>query len=195
MYARDFIIQVRSDLQEKSQHWKDEELFVKLQRAYVELQYKLPFFIVNETLSIEEGKTAYRLSSRPIKNVSLKIDNTKVDYSDNDYFYAHTPLAGYTFDNRDLLLGFEPTKACDGVIYYKTTKTLDTMNCVLEIPSEQHVALEKLFKSKIYEKPVLNSKERNLSAYYLGLYNKAVDDLKKDRPTRPKNVGTRYKIV
>lgn len=197
MRARDFIIQTRDELQEKGEvkHWNDESMLVKLQRAYTKLQYDLPYFIHSETLSIEEGKQAYRLKYKPLKNVGLKVDGIEVPYSDQDYFYANRPSKSHTFVEKEALLGFVPTKACSAEIVYKFTKRIETPNCVIELPEERHEALRAIFKSMVFEKPKLNSKERNLSAYYLKLYDRELAQLKMNKPTRPKNVGTRYKIV
>jgi hypothetical protein len=195
MRARDFIIQIRDELQEKSEHWKEEALLVKLQRAYVRLQHDLPYFIHSETLSIEEGKQIYRLEYKPLKNVALKVDGIEVPYSEHDYFYANRPSKSYTFVEKEAMIGFVPTKACSAEIVYKFSKRIETPNCVIELPEERHDALRAIFKSMIFEKPKLNSKERNLSAYYLKLYDRELALLKMNKPMRPKNVGTRYKIV
>jgi hypothetical protein len=195
MRASDFIIQTRDELQEKSEHWSNESLLVKLQRAYTKLQHDLPYFVAREALAIEEGRDRYRLKNVPLKNVVLKVEGVKVPYSDHDYFYANTPSLSYTFDGKEALLGFTPTADGEGEIVYKYIKRIETPNCVIELPETYHDALRMLFKSMAYEKPKSNSKERNLSAYYMKLYDREIVHLKLNKPARPKNLGTTYKRI
>lgn len=197
MKARDFILQTRADLQEKSKEWwKDEELFIKLQRAYVALQYRLPWFTHRESLNIEEGVERYRLRYDALQNISFRIDGVRIDYAEPDYMYAQDgSTALYTFEDDTLVLGFIPGGAGAGALVYRHLAHLENANCAIELPREYHDALSLMFKHKIYEKPTRNSKERNLSTHYLNLFNKEVDDIKKNRPVRAKNTQTTYKVV
>lgn len=196
MIAADFITQVRPDLQEKSEHWSNEELLIKLQRSYTGIQSDLPFFIVKEPLTIEKGKKEYYLQYVPLKNVSLKMGGTqKFDYVDPENFYISDKQNIYTFDNDRVLLGFTPTGDVLGDIVYKYAKSLVNMNCHIEIPIAHYEALRLLFMSKIHEKPTRNTKERNLSTHYLKLYEVELQKIKVLQKMRPKNNQTTYQGV
>jgi hypothetical protein len=125
MKASDFILQIRDDLQEKSQHWSKESLFIKLQRAYVSLQFDLPFFITNETLEIKEGKSEYNLHFTPLENIGLKINNVAFGYSKPESFYITIQERRYTFNERLLIINHIPVKDCNGSIVYKYQKELE----------------------------------------------------------------------
>ena len=70
MIVSDFILQVKDDLQEKSTHWTVESLFLKLQDAYVDLQFDLPYFMAMENIAIEQGKSEYYLNNIFLKDIS-----------------------------------------------------------------------------------------------------------------------------
>lgn len=196
MIATDFITQVRPDLQEKSEHWSNEELLIKLQRSYIGIQSDLPFFITKETLAIEKGKSEYYLEYVPLKNVSFKIGGTrKIDYVDSENFYISDKQNLYTFDNDMVLLKFTPTDSMFGDIIYKYAKHLTNFNCHIEIPIAHHEALRLLLMSKIHEKPVRNTKERNLSTHYLNLYRGEIQKIKIAQKMIPKNNKTTYQGV
>lgn len=196
MIAADFITQVRPDLQEKSEHWSNEELLIKLQRSYTGIQSDLPFFITKETLAIEKGISEYYLQYVPLKNVSFKMGDTrKLDYVDSENFYISDKQNIYTFDHDKVLLKFTPSNSTSSDIVYKYAKHLTNMNCHIEIPVAHHEALRLLFMSKIHEKPTRNTKERNLSTHYLNLYNGEIQKIKLGQKMRPKNNQTTYQGV
>lgn len=196
MKAIDFITTVRPDLQEKSEHWKNEELFIKLQESFLEIQSHLPFFIIKESLAIESGRAEYYLTYTPLKNVSFKLGGTrKLDYVDSENFYISDKQDIYTFEHDKVLLNFTPTGNTTADIAYKYAKQLINTNCYIDIPIEHHVALRLLFMSKIHEKPTRNTKERNLSTHYLKLYNVKKDELKIGKNMRSKNNQTTYQGV
>lgn len=195
MKATDFILQTRIDLQEKSEHWRDEELLLKLQRAYVSLQFDLPYFIARESVAITEGVQSYYLGFTPLKNVTLSVDEQVLEFTTLENFYVRTSEKSYTFDNNMLLLGFVPTKAMDGVVVYRYAKELANINCEIEIPITHHKALRLLFLSEIHEKPTRNSKERVLSLHYLKLYEQEMLRLKVLQPMRAKNITSNYQRI
>lgn len=195
MKATDFILQTRIDLQEKSEHWRDEELLLKLQRAYVSLQFDLPYFIARESVAITEGVQSYYLGFTPLKNVTLSVDGQVLEFTTLENFYVRNSEAHYTFDNNMLILGFVPTKAMDGVVVYKHAKELANVNCEIEIPITHYKALRLLFLSEIHEKPTRNSKERVLSLHYLKLYEQEMMRLKVLQPMRAKNITSNYQRI
>lgn len=196
MIAADFITQVRPDLQEKSEHWSNEELLIKLQRSYIGIQSDLPFFIVKDPLVIKKGTKECYLQYVPIKNVSLKIGGTrKLDYVDSENFYISDKQNIYTFDHDRVLFNFTPMDDVSAEIVYKYAKELANKNCHIEIPIAHHEALRLLFMSKIHEKPTRNTKERNLSTHYLKLYEAEKDKIKIGQKLRPKNNQTTYQGV
>lgn len=195
MKATDFILQTRVDLQEKSEHWRDEELLLKLQRAYVSLQFDLPYFIARESVAITEGVQSYYLGFTPLKNVTLSVDGQVLEFTTLENFYVRNSEAHYTFDNNMLILGFVPTKAMDGVVVYKHAKELANVNCEIEIPITHYKALRLLFLSEIHEKPTRNSKERVLSLHYLKLYEQEMMRLKVLQPMRAKNITSNYQRI
>ena len=74
MIARDFILEASLELQEKSKDikfWKDEELFIKLARAYRKIQKDLPCFVSNEELDLKEGIDLYNLKNKSKKSGGL----------------------------------------------------------------------------------------------------------------------------
>lgn len=195
MTARDFILQTRSDLQEKSEHWKDEELLVKLQRAYVSLQFDLPCFMARQNIAIIEGKQDYYIDFTPIKNITLSIDSRSLDFTTLENFYAITNENSYTFDNNLLLLGFMPTAPLTATLVYKYAKELANENCEVEIPLIHYKALRLLFMSEIHEKPTRNTKERVLSVHYIKLYEQELMRLKIQQKIRAKNITSNYQRI
>jgi len=195
MRASEVITQVRIELNEKSEFWNDEELFIKLQRSYVALQHDIPVFITKEPLAIQIGKDEYYLAYTPLKNVSLLIDGSAYAYADVESFYAIGCDRCYTFEDNRLVLGFEPVEDTTGVIVYRHEKHLDNINCEVETPSGYMKALRLLFMSEIHEKPTRNTKERNLSLHYLKLYEMELKKLRVDKAMRPKNIKSNYQRI
>lgn len=195
MKAADFITQTRVELNEKTEFWSDEEMLIKLQRSYVSLQYDLPFFIAKESLVIEKDKDEYYLIYAPIKNVSLKIDDDRYEYSDAEFFYITDNKKRYTFDAEKLMLGFTPDKTMNAVIIYRYDKHLSNANCEIETPAIYNKALRLLFMSEIHEKPTRNTKERNLNIHYLKLYEAELKKLRIEKKMRPKNIQSKYQRI
>ncbi|MGB3988533.1 MAG: hypothetical protein WBK67_02450 [Minisyncoccales bacterium] len=195
MKASDFILQTRADLQEKSEHWKDEELLIKLQRAYVSLQFDLPCFIARENIDIVEGKQDYYLTYTPLKNVGLIVDGRNREFSATESFYITPNENSYTFEENLLILGFVPKTQGAATIVYKYSKELVNENCEIEIPLIHHKALRLLFMSEIHEKPTRNTKERVLSVHYIKLYEQEIAKLKVEQKVRAKNITSKYQRI
>jgi hypothetical protein len=195
MRAHDFIIQTRVELQEKSQHWSDEELFVKLQRSYIALQFSLPFFIKKETFVIPKGTSEYYLEKTPVQNIGLSIDSVVYNYTDIGHFYVESKDFTYTFDNDRLLFSPALQRDTNAVVVYRYNKEIKTLNCEVSIPNSWYKALRLLFMSEIHEKPTRNTKDRNLSTHYLKLYEYELENLKRNQRLRPINITSNYQRI
>jgi len=195
MKASDFILQTRADLQEKSEHWSDEELLIKLQRAYVALQFDLPFFITNKTIAIQEGIDAYYLDVIPLKNVSFRVEYTLYSFTDMENFYAKPALYTYSFNENRLFVNPIPLKDYTAVLILKYQKELPNANCNIEIPTIYFKALRLLFMSEIHEKPTRNTKERVLSVHYIKLYEQEIRKLKTEQKMRSRNLTSNYQRI
>lgn len=195
MKAKDFIIQTRAELNEKTEFWKNEELLIKLQRSYNALQFDLPCFISKETLAIQKDKSQYYLQNKPIKNVGLKVDGMVFDYAEIENFYISLKQRQYTFQDDTLLLSQTPLKDGNAELVYKYIRELSNENCEIEIPLIYHKALRLLFMSEIHEKPTRNTKERVLSVHYIKLYDKEIHTLKVGQKLRPKNITSNYQRI
>ena len=193
--AHDFIILVQNDLQDKSEHWKREALFAKLQGSYAELQADLPFFVFNQTIDTTKDKEEYYLRHRPLQNVSCASDHVAFEFTEIENFYSLKKKNRYTF-NEDVLLMRKAEKRDEIIeVTYKYAKALETLNCNVELPERFHTALRYLMMARLHEKPTLNSKQRNLSAYYLKLYETEILKLKRDKPTRVKNITSNFQRI
>ena len=195
MRAQDFIIQTRVELQEKSQFWSDEELFVKLQRSYTTLQFALPFFIKKENFIITKGESEFYLQQIPTQNIGFSIDGVSYRYKDIGHFYVDEQQFSYTFDRDRLLFYPAAAKDVNGVIVYRYQEEIKTLNCEVSIPQSWYKALRLLFMSEIHEKPTRNSKERNLSTHYLKLYEYELQNIKQNQHVRVLNVTSNYQRI
>jgi len=195
MVASDFILKTRADLQEKSEHWKSEELLGKLQRCYISLQFDLPFFITSVELAIKKDKSEYYLDNVGLKDISLKIDNVEFKYTELEHFYSRPTEPLYAFNENRVLINQTPTADAIGTLIYKYQKEIATANCEIEIPLNWHRALRYLFLSDIHEKPTRNTKERDLSVHYLKLYKQEIRELKINKKARPKNITSKYQRI
>ncbi|MBE0498571.1 MAG: hypothetical protein IBX43_04940 [Campylobacterales bacterium] len=197
MKAVDFILQTRADLQEKSEHWRDEELLIKLQRCYVSLQFDLPFFITSKLLEIEKGITEYYLDMLPLKNISFKMKNdaSPFTFASIENFYAMPKDRTYTFSGEKIIINTTLPVEGFATLVCRYQKEISTTNCEIELPANYHKALRLLFLSEIHEKPTRNTKERVLSTHYIKLYDKEIYKLKTEQKTRPKNVTSNYQRI
>jgi len=195
MIVSDFILQTRAELQEKAEFWKNAELLIKLRRAYISLQFDLPYFMTSEKVIIKEGKDRCYLEQKAIKDISLEIGGDAFEYSDDENLYKYPDKKLYCFENRELLFANTATRELKGTIRYKYEKEIKSFGCEIEIPLSWYKALRLLFMSEIHEKPTRNSKERNLSEYYLKKYENEVFKLKHGKKARPKNITVNYQKV
>ena len=195
MRVSDFIIQTRVELQEKSQHWSDEELLIKLQRSYMSLQFALPFFIKKETFVIAKGISEQYLAFAPTQNIGLSIDCIAYEYTDIGHFYVNEKLFTYTFDGDKLLFHPSIERETDASVVYRYQEQIKTLNCEVAIPQSWYKALRLLFMSEIHEKPTRNTKERNLSTHYLKLYELELQNLKHNQQVRPINITSNYQRI
>jgi hypothetical protein len=196
MIVSDFVLQVKDDLQEKSTHWTVESLLLKLQDAYIDLQFDLPYFMAMEDIAIEQGKSEYYLKNVFLKNISFVIGGVTYEYTDMDNLFMSTMSQKvYSHHNGKIMLNQLPQKDMEAKIAYKYQKTLKNKNCHIETPANWKKALEYLFKAYIYEKPTRNTKERDLNKHYLSLYKAEVRKLKEQQKAREKNITSKYQIV
>lgn len=194
MVARDFIEEVRVGLQEKSTHWKDRELFLKLGRAYNLLQFDLPYFTCKESIEVKQDDEEIYLTHEALKNISLHVNGVKYRYANIEHLYHHGKHR-YSFLGDKVL--FTQPFLSDGKadVHYMYGRRLKTLGCVLMLPPYYMEALRLLFLSFIYEKPTINTKQRNLSAYYKKEYVMAINGIPKTIRTSPKNVKSIYQKV
>jgi len=170
-------------------------LLIKLQRAYVSLQFDLPCFITKQNIDIAEGKQSYYLDFVPLANIALTIDNRVFEYTTVENFYTNAKEDSYSFNGNLLLIGFMPKSAATAALVYKYSKELANENCEIEIPLIYNKALRLLFMSEIHEKPTRNTKERVLSVHYIKLYEQELMRLKVQQKVRAKNITTNYQRI
>lgn len=194
MKASDFIFQVKDDLQEKSPHWSMESLLLKLQRAYIDIQSDLPYFVTTEEVAIKEGQSEYYLKEYFLKDVSFCIGADRWKYVKiDDLFISSVSQKVYTYHQNTIMLNQTPKKDATAKIVYRYRRAIKSMNCYIEIPEDYHTALAHLLKAYIYEKPTRNTKERDLNKHYLNLYAIKKNDIKNNKP-RSKNITSKFQI-
>lgn len=195
MLASDFILQTRAELQEKKEFWSASELLIKLQRSYISLQFDLPYFISSEEVSIKEGKSECYLKHKALKDIHLLIDRIKYDYVDLENIFKPSFFKIYSFNEDKLITNQTFTKEAIVKIVYKYEKKIVNDKCEIEIPSNWFKALRLLFMSEIHEKPTRNTKERNLSEYYLKKYDTEIRKLKTQQKARAKGLTSKYQRI
>lgn len=195
MVVSDFILQTRDDLQEKKEQWSDESLLLKLKRAYVDMQFDLPFFIATQKLDIKKEQTEYYIENTFLKDISMQIEGRRYRYTDMENLYTSENPHTYSYHAGALHLAKEPVIDGEGKVAYKYEKNIKTDKCHIEIPANYMKALEYIFKAYIYEKPKGNSKERNLNKHYLALYQGKIKELSNRQKARAKNVQYQYQLI
>lgn len=195
MIVSDFILQTRKDLQEKKEFWNNAELLIKLRRAYISLQSDLPYFITSENVVIKEGKDVCYLTKKPLRDILLSVDNQSYAYIDDENLYKDPSNHVYSFSEKSVLFPAVFTKEVKGFIRYKYEKEILTDKCEIEIPLNWHNALRLLFMAEVHEKPTRNTKERNLSEYYLKKYKEEIFKLKHIKTATVKNVTSHFQKV
>jgi hypothetical protein len=197
MIVSDYILQVKEELQEKNEQWSLESLFVKLKAAYRTLQSSLPYFLAKESIEFKEGKSEYFLNNVFLKDVLFQTeDGKRYKFSEIENLFINTSnLLAYSYHDGKLLLNKPVEKDGLAEIRYKYRKNLETMNCAISLPENYIDALTFIFKHKIHEKPTRNTKERDLSKYYLSLYNAEVEKIRKEQKIAPRNLTSKYQMI
>lgn len=196
MLVSDFLIQAKDELQEKSEHWTKELLFIKLQDAYIDLQFDLPYFIKTEKLLIKSDVIEYELEKVLLKDISFCVNQIPLNYTDiNSFFISNDSKNIYTYYERKLILKTVPVKDSETNIIYKYEKALENQNCYIEFPQNHKKALEYLFKAYVHEKPTRNTKDRNLNKHYINLYNMEINKLKKQQKAITKNITSNFQVI
>ena len=196
MKAKDFIDQTRIELQEKSIHWSEPELLIKLQRSYTSLQFDLPFFMATKTLDIKKGICEYNLDDVVLKNIAFSINAQPYNFVDFESFFVRADEKQYSFNDKVLMINQTPKLDTTATLAYRYLKQLENINCNIELPLIYHEALRYLFMSKIHEKPTRNTKDRNLNKHYLALYQQELRELKTTKKQiRRKKITSNYQKV
>lgn len=196
MIAKDFILEASLELQERTttgnKFWKDEELYIKLVRAYREIQVDLPCFISNQAFKIKEGIAEYHTKHYGIKGISLYINNKLYNEQNLGYIFSNIdkePI--YNLTSRVLTISPVPQKDAIGEFTYSYYKELSSENDYITLPLEYMEGLRLLFLSFVFEKSPRNSKERDLAVHYLKRYEAKKDEIKRYRHNK-KSVNKTY---
>ncbi|PID47325.1 MAG: hypothetical protein CR967_04620 [Proteobacteria bacterium] len=194
MIASDFIDETKLLLQQKSKHWHGRELFIHLSRAYNLLQFDLPYFSYKEDIGVLKGDDSFYLLFKPLENISLQLNGIKCKYSNIENLYNHKD-SRYCFEGEKVLLNFKAKTDCSVLICYKYARELKNKGCTFDLPPQYLEALRLLFLSFIYEKPILNTKERNLSSYYKKQYLVTINNIPKNTRNMAKNIKSKYQRI
>jgi len=199
MLAKDFILESSLELQERTQSnkkfWNDEELFLKLNKAYKEIQKDLPCFICNEILDIKKGNTLYHLKHKALKPISLFINNIKYESVVLEYIFDEGFSENlYNISLKDLHLNKTPTYNTKAQVSYYYYKELENENDYLTLPIEYMEALRLLFLSFVFEKAPRDSKQRDLNIHYIKLYEQKKQEIKRYRKNK-KSINTNYQRI
>ncbi len=197
MLAKDFILEASLELQEKNKvdkFWKDEELFLKLARAYRTIQSDIPCFTSNEKFEVKEGIELYYTKHKAIKGISLYINNYKYVNQDKKYLFTNeSDEKIFNVQNKEILINPIPKSDDTGRVVYYYLKELENENDYITTPIEYEEAIRLLFFSYIFEKPPRDFKDRDLSIHYLKRYEIKKDEIKKRVNT--KSVNSNYQRI
>lgn len=197
MIAKDFILEGSLELQEKSpdnKFWKDEELFLKLARAYRTIQSDIPCFTSNEKFEVKEGIVLYHTKHKAIKGISLFINNYKYANQEKRYLFTNEiDEKIFSIENKEILINPIPKDDDTGQVVYYYLKELENENDYITTPIEYEEALRLLYLSYIFEKPPRDFKDRDLSIHYLKRYEIKRDEIKKRRNT--KSINSNYQRI
>lgn len=188
MTAKDFILESSYELQEKSKDkkfWEDTELFIKLQRAYRNIQKDLPCFMESENISIKEGISLYHIKHTSIKEISLFINDKKYIEHEKEYIFRNiNDEKLYNLTRKELLI--YPIPKCDNsaVISYFYQKELLNDNDFITIPIEYEEALRLLYLAYVFEKAPKDMTQRDLSIHYLKRYQSAKEIINRTKKKR-----------
>lgn len=199
MIAKDFILEsyyeLKMNLQNKadSKFWEDRELFLKLARAYRQIQNDLPCFVSNESIDIKEGKSLYYLKHNCIKASYCFIDGRKYHLQEKDEINNNQKSNFYNIQGRELLISHLPKEARANVTYFYQ-KELSNENDYLTLPLEYEEALRLLYFSYVFEKSPKALQDRDLSIHYLKRYEIKKEELKRKK-TKQKFVNFSYQRI
>lgn len=197
MTAKDFILGSTYELQEKNKDkkfWDETELFIKLQRAYKEIQKDLPCFIEDEEIAIKEGIRVYNLKFEAIRHISFMINHHPYSFHEKEYIYKnldHSKI--YNLETKQLLISPTPKKCNIGILAYYYIKELLNDNDFITVPYEYEEPLRLLFLSFVFEKAPKDMNQRDLSIHYLNRYKLSIAELKKQRIK--KSVVNKYQRI
>jgi hypothetical protein len=188
----DFILETKHQLQEKSNDfWSKEEIFFQLQRAYIDIQTDMPYFVHNQAI-VFDNTLSFCLEHMPLKGLKLSIGSIEYEYCDIDNMYVDTNCTyKYSFMNKELVIN-TVFNEINGFFAFKYIKELENENYYIELPLSWFTALRYLLFAYLHEKPTRNSKERNLSSYYYKMYQNALIKLKQTKQSIPKNIKSNY---
>jgi len=197
MLAKDFILESSLELQERATNnkkfYSPEELFLKLNKAYKEIQKDLPCFICNETIDIKQGINLYHLKHKALKGISLFVNNIKYKLENVKYTY-NTRENIYSIVNKELYISKVPSSKAKANITYYYYKGLTNENDYLTLSLEYLEALRLLFLSFVFEKATRDSKERDLCVHYLKRYEQKKQEIKRYRKDI-KSINTNYQRI
>lgn len=197
MIAKDFILESSFELQEKSKDkkfWEDTELFIKLQRAYRNIQKDLPCFIESENISIKEGTIVYPLKFIAIKGISFFVNGKKYLEQEKEYIFKNLGDERlYNLSHKELSIYPTPVSDNNGIASYYYQKELENENDYITTPIEYEEALRLLYLAYVFEKAPKDMTQRDLSIHYLKRYQTTLDTLK--RKKTKKSVSNSYQRI
>lgn len=198
MIAKDFILEASYELQEKvdiNKFWSDRELFIKLNRAYKNIQKDLPCFVSNETLALKEGINLYHIKHNAIKGISLFINEDRYTEQIKEYIYTNEDSSKiFNIENREVLISPTPKELLNADVTYYYQKELENENDYITTPIEYEEALRLLFLSFVFEKAPKDFKSRDLAIHYLKRYEIKIDLIKAYK-RNTKSVKLKYQRI
>lgn len=195
MTANDFIKSISFELGDHAKKfWDETELFIKLQKAYRELQKELPCFISNEEIDIKEGIDFYHLKFIAIKDISFYINLVKYEFEDIKFMNDRYKENLYALFNKELHINKALLKNEKAKVKYFYLKELENENDFITTPIEYEEALRLLTLSYLFEKAPKDSTKRDLSIHYLKRYSERLEVLKKNKRTK-KRIQSNYQRI
>lgn len=182
--------------------YKNEDLFVYLRRAYLELQKEYPLFKERKEITTVSKGFEYQLDEEVIDIVSLCLNDTSYTKLRNDKFfelYSSEKCNNNTFclDMNNIYL-YPQTKENETIeIFYIHAKNISELESEISIPLLVSEALRFAFLNKYFEENPKRSKDEyvDLEIHYLKLFNAEIAKIKSKLKIRHKNVRTKYNKV
>ena len=195
MTASDFLKSMSFEIGDTNKKfWSEPELFIKLQKAYREIQNDLPCFISSEIIDIKEGIELYYLKFSSIKRIDFRVNDTKYSFEELEYINEVYQENIYSLTQKQLLINKVPLKDGIGKIKYFYLKELENENDFITTPFNYEEALRLLALSYIFEKAPKDSAKRDLSIHYLKRYRDKLDELKNKKQIK-RNQKSKYQRV